>query len=202
MNVSSPSSPTPAKSNSTKKALNFSNQLKRFGHVVHRRRLSSTGGDTSAFSDTLVDRISRSNTLCFVPHAPYTVNDAGFERVRMLADQLDLVVHCHIHETAHENAEAMKQHGMRQLARLDRRRVVQAGVNSFSQMVDLLAETDLIAVFPQRVARRYLHALGSRPLPLELPDYRLHACWHKRSEADEAVVWLRGQVIEAIERTL
>ncbi len=59
-------------------------------------------------------------SLCFVPHAPYTVNDAGFARVRMLADQLDLPVHCHIHETAHENAEAMKQHGMRQLARLDR----------------------------------------------------------------------------------
>ncbi|ODS64892.1 MAG: N-ethylammeline chlorohydrolase [Arenimonas sp. SCN 70-307] len=59
-------------------------------------------------------------SVCFVPHAPYTVNDAAFERVRMLADQLDLVVHCHIHETAHENAEAMKAHGMRQLARLDR----------------------------------------------------------------------------------
>lgn len=59
-------------------------------------------------------------SLCFVPHAPYTVNDAGFERVRMLADQLDLPVHCHIHETTHENAEAMKAHGMRQLARLDR----------------------------------------------------------------------------------
>src|SRR5690606_20366854 len=26
----------------------------------------------------------------FAPHAPYTVNDANFERVRMLADQLDL----------------------------------------------------------------------------------------------------------------
>ena len=59
-------------------------------------------------------------SLCFVPHAPYTVNDAAFERIRMLADQLDLVVHCHIHETAHENTEAMKAHGMRQLARLDR----------------------------------------------------------------------------------
>ncbi len=59
-------------------------------------------------------------TLCFVPHAPYTVDDAGFERVRMLADQLDLPVHCHIHETAHENHEALKAHGMRQLARLDR----------------------------------------------------------------------------------
>ncbi len=59
-------------------------------------------------------------STCFVPHAPYTVNDAAFERIRMLADQLDLVVHCHIHETAHENTEAMKQHGSRQLARLDR----------------------------------------------------------------------------------
>ncbi|HLU13559.1 MAG TPA: TRZ/ATZ family hydrolase [Arenimonas sp.] len=59
-------------------------------------------------------------SLCFVPHAPYTVSDAGFERIRMLADQLDLVVHCHIHETAHENVEAQQKHGMRQLARLDR----------------------------------------------------------------------------------
>ncbi|KAA2285494.1 TRZ/ATZ family hydrolase [Arenimonas fontis] len=59
-------------------------------------------------------------SLCFVPHAPYTVSDAGFERIRMLADQLDLVVHCHIHETAHENIEALQKHGMRQLARLER----------------------------------------------------------------------------------
>jgi 5-methylthioadenosine/S-adenosylhomocysteine deaminase len=29
-------------------------------------------------------------------------------------------VHCHVHETAQENADAIKQHGMRQLARLDR----------------------------------------------------------------------------------
>ncbi|MBP6626516.1 MAG: TRZ/ATZ family hydrolase [Arenimonas sp.] len=59
-------------------------------------------------------------SICFVPHAPYTVNDAAFERVRMLADQLDLVVHCHVHETAQENVESMQRHGMRQLARLDR----------------------------------------------------------------------------------
>jgi 5-methylthioadenosine/S-adenosylhomocysteine deaminase len=38
----------------------------------------------------------------FVPHAPYTVSDANFARIRMLADQLDLPVHLHAHETAHE----------------------------------------------------------------------------------------------------
>jgi len=56
----------------------------------------------------------------FVPHAPYTVNDAGLERVRMLADQLDIPVHIHVHETAQEVSEAMAVHGMRQIARLDR----------------------------------------------------------------------------------
>ncbi|MCK7593814.1 TRZ/ATZ family hydrolase [Pseudomarimonas salicorniae] len=58
--------------------------------------------------------------MSFAPHAPYTVSDAAFERIRMLADQLDVPVHCHIHETAHEVSEGQKQHGMHPLARLDR----------------------------------------------------------------------------------
>ncbi len=57
---------------------------------------------------------------CFAPHAPYTVGDASFERVRVLSDQLDIPVHCHIHETAHEVAESVKLHGARPIARLDR----------------------------------------------------------------------------------
>ena len=56
----------------------------------------------------------------FAPHAPYTVSDANFERIRMLADQLDVPVHCHVHETAHEVVESQRQHGQRPLARLDR----------------------------------------------------------------------------------
>ncbi|TWT23334.1 TRZ/ATZ family hydrolase [Luteimonas marina] len=56
----------------------------------------------------------------FAPHAPYTVNDANFERVRMLADQLDLPVHLHLHETAQEVAQSIDEHGQRPIARLDR----------------------------------------------------------------------------------
>lgn len=63
--------------------------------------------------DALVD-------TAFAPHAPYTVSDANFERIRMLADQLDVPVHCHVHETAHEVLESQQQHGQRPLARLDR----------------------------------------------------------------------------------
>jgi 5-methylthioadenosine/S-adenosylhomocysteine deaminase len=56
----------------------------------------------------------------FAPHAPYTVNDANFERVRMLADQLDIPVHLHLHETAQEVAQSVREHGQRPIARLDR----------------------------------------------------------------------------------
>ena len=59
-------------------------------------------------------------STAFAPHAPYTVSDASFGRIRMLADQLDIPVHCHVHETAQEVAESQERHGQRPLARLDR----------------------------------------------------------------------------------
>lgn len=56
----------------------------------------------------------------FAPHAPYTVSDENFERIRMLADQLDLPVHLHLHETAQEVAQSQQKHGQRPFARMDR----------------------------------------------------------------------------------
>jgi 5-methylthioadenosine/S-adenosylhomocysteine deaminase len=57
-------------------------------------------------------------TTAFAPHAPYTVSDAPLEKIRMYADELDIPVHMHVHETAHEVNEGQKLHGMRPLARL------------------------------------------------------------------------------------
>lgn len=65
----------------------------------------------------------RDDTLiktAFAPHAPYTVDDDNFARVRMLADQLDIPVHLHLHETAQEVQQSIDEHGVRPIARLDR----------------------------------------------------------------------------------
>ncbi|MFO1474076.1 MAG: TRZ/ATZ family hydrolase [Lysobacterales bacterium] len=56
----------------------------------------------------------------FAPHAPYTVSDANFERIRMLSDQLDIPVHLHLHETAQEVQQSVEKHGQRPIARIDR----------------------------------------------------------------------------------
>jgi 5-methylthioadenosine/S-adenosylhomocysteine deaminase len=58
--------------------------------------------------------------FCLAPHAPYTVSDASFERIRTLAAQLELPIHLHIHETEDEIRTHLREHGCRPLARLER----------------------------------------------------------------------------------
>jgi 5-methylthioadenosine/S-adenosylhomocysteine deaminase len=57
-------------------------------------------------------------TFCLAPHAPYTVSDASFRQVAMLAAELDLPVHVHLHETAHEVERSRQEFGVRPLERL------------------------------------------------------------------------------------
>ncbi len=55
----------------------------------------------------------------FAPHAPYTVSDGTLTRIRKLADELEIPVHTHLHETRKEVNESLAEHGMRPLARLE-----------------------------------------------------------------------------------
>ncbi len=56
----------------------------------------------------------------FAPHAPYTVDDAALTQIAMLAEELDVPVHMHVHETAQEITDAIALTGARPLARLER----------------------------------------------------------------------------------
>jgi 5-methylthioadenosine/S-adenosylhomocysteine deaminase len=56
----------------------------------------------------------------FAPHAPYTVSDTPLERIRVLADELEIPVHMHVHETAAEVQQAVAANGERPLTRLTR----------------------------------------------------------------------------------
>lgn len=54
----------------------------------------------------------------FAPHAPYTVSDDTLTRIRSLADELEIPIQMHVHETAHEVAEAVTESGVRPLERI------------------------------------------------------------------------------------
>lgn len=59
-------------------------------------------------------------SIAFGPHAPYTVSDAPLQRVATLAEELDVPIHMHIHETQQEVDDAVAASGMRPIERLDR----------------------------------------------------------------------------------
>lgn len=55
----------------------------------------------------------------FAPHAPYSLSNEPLSRIRVLADEMDLPIHIHLHETAYEIEQSLKLHGKRPLARLN-----------------------------------------------------------------------------------
>ncbi len=57
-------------------------------------------------------------SFSFAPHAPYTVSNQTFEQLATLAEQLNLGLHTHLHETRAEIQQGMDQYGQRPLARL------------------------------------------------------------------------------------
>ncbi|OQW93582.1 MAG: N-ethylammeline chlorohydrolase [Beggiatoa sp. IS2] len=54
------------------------------------------------------------------PHAPYTVSDDLLDSTRLMAEELDLPIHIHVHETLGEVDDSVAQYGERPLARLHR----------------------------------------------------------------------------------
>ncbi len=55
----------------------------------------------------------------FAPHAPYTVSDQPLIKARTFADELELQLHMHVHETAHEVEEQLQKTQQTPIQRLD-----------------------------------------------------------------------------------
>ncbi len=59
-------------------------------------------------------------SFCMAPHAPYSTSDRSLEKVLVYAQQLDMPIHIHLHETREELSQSVAQYGMRPLQRLRR----------------------------------------------------------------------------------
>ncbi len=57
-------------------------------------------------------------SMSFAPHAPYTVSDEPLRKLLTFADELDLTLHMHVHETAFEVADQIQKSGQTPLQRL------------------------------------------------------------------------------------
>lgn len=54
----------------------------------------------------------------FAPHSPYMVSEQPLKKIGMLAEELDIPIHMHVHETEDEINQSIDSHGKRPLQRL------------------------------------------------------------------------------------
>src|SRR5262245_5314231 len=59
-------------------------------------------------------------SFCLAPHAPYTVSDRSLEQILTYANELELPIHTHLHETEDEIKDSLARFGMRPVERLRR----------------------------------------------------------------------------------
>jgi len=57
-------------------------------------------------------------STCFGPHAPYTVDDQSIRRIVTYAEELDIPIQMHVHETSTEVQDARQNSGMSPIQRL------------------------------------------------------------------------------------
>ncbi len=76
-------------------------------------------------------------------------------------------------------------------------RHVALSVPHFLFVMAALAQTDLVAMLPERLVRGN-PALRSVAPPVEVPGFRMAMLWHERVHRDAAHQWLREQIISAI----
>jgi DNA-binding transcriptional LysR family regulator len=77
-------------------------------------------------------------------------------------------------------------------------RRVRLSVQGFLQAADVVAASDLIAVFPERLARLQAARLKLVPAPLPIPGFTMAAAWHERVHNAPEHRWLRDAVVEAL----
>lgn len=108
-------------------------------------------------------------TFTLAPHSPYTVSDETFRTVITLAEQQDMLIHCHIHETQDEIIDSIRLYNQRPLARLKSLGVLSPRLIA-AHMVHLndteieLAATHGIAIAHNPVSNMKL-ASGIAPIP-------------------------------------
>lgn len=68
-------------------------------------------------------------STAFGPHAPYTVSDEPLKKLSVLAEELDIPIHMHIHETTQEVEDALRKSGQRPLERLAKLGLVSPRLN-------------------------------------------------------------------------
>lgn len=73
-------------------------------------------------------------------------------------------------------------------------------VPGFHVLPMIVANSDLLAVIPSRLAEAFASRAPIKvlPLPISIPPYDIRIYWHERYHQDPALKWFRGSLIKLL----
>ena len=88
-----------------------------------------------------------------------------------------------------------------ELGRQNRRRRIRLRCQNYFAACRVVGETDLILTMPQRHARILNTQFGNQllPFPLKVSAFDTYLYWHANADGDPANIWLRRQLIKALQ---
>ena len=87
------------------------------------------------------------------------------------------------------------------LREMGRERKVRFSVQHFSLVPELVAKTDMVAIYPARLATRFSGRLQILMPPIPLPDFTLVMAWHERAHRDLGNRWIREMMVRCAQST-
>lgn len=84
------------------------------------------------------------------------------------------------------------------LEAIGRKRFVQLSVPYFTLAAEMVARSNMIAVYPTRLANKTTQRVQIIKPPLTIPPFSMQLCWHERAHRDPAHQWLRAMVTDCM----
>ena len=111
----------------------------------------------------------------------------------------DLDLYCRLPHALHSFVGGTTGNVDAALAAINRRRHVVLSVPHFFSIAKAVADSQMVATFPERLAVRIAPVFGLRVFqaPIDLAPISLAMIWHRRSDSDAGQIWFRQQVMKA-----
>jgi len=117
-------------------------------------------------------------------------------------DRFDLNLYCRLPHVLHSFVGGSTGNVDAALAAINRQRHVALSLPHFFSIAKAVADSRMIATFPERLAVRWAPLLGLRIYqpPVSLAPISLAVIWHRRNDGDAGHAWFRQQIMNAAQR--
>jgi DNA-binding transcriptional LysR family regulator len=113
-------------------------------------------------------------------------------------EAFDLDLYCRLPHAIHSFVGGTTGNVDAALAAISRQRRVVLSLPHFWSIAKAVADSQMIATFPERLAVRIAPMLGLRlyAVPVDLAPLSLAVIWHRRNEKDAGHIWFRQQIVD------